>query len=170
PAFFADQCQSWRAGPLRAESALLHGQFDVLHEFWVRIEVQQRGEPAIKLPRLVPLPAAGQLPEILVLVRKRDAAAADPAVNAKNCTLQDQVVHAGKNGVTVADPVANVRDATRVGGAFLECDEVFLIREFGEQFRGDIVSVTDRVVVNHDGQAGGVRYGAEVRERLSRVG
>jgi len=50
----------------------------------------------------------------LVLIRKRDAAASDPPVDAENGALQDKVVHASKDGVAVADHVANIGDAARL--------------------------------------------------------
>ena len=41
--------RTYGAHPFDAEATLLHGEFDVLHEFNVCIQVQQRGEPAITL-------------------------------------------------------------------------------------------------------------------------
>jgi hypothetical protein len=78
--------------------------------------------------------------------------------------------HAGEDGVAVPERVVQVGDAAGVAGAFLEGDEILHGGQLGEQFRGDVVPVADRIVVDHDGKAGGLGHGAEVGQHLVLVG
>ena len=80
----ADQRQARRADPFGAQPAFQHRELDVLHEFRVRVEMQQRREPAVNLARLVPFASAREFPKILVLARESEADARDPAVNAED--------------------------------------------------------------------------------------
>jgi hypothetical protein len=96
-ALFASEREARRAHPLRAKAGLLHGQFDVMHELGMRIQVQERREPSVDFARGFPIAATRQLPKILVLPWKRDATACDPAVDAEDRTLQREIIDAGKN-------------------------------------------------------------------------
>jgi len=66
------------------QPAFLDRHFDILDEFGVDIESKQRRKPAIDFPGVVPLTGASQFPKILVLGRKGDAAARDPAIDAED--------------------------------------------------------------------------------------
>src|SRR5262245_56181668 len=158
--------QARGAHPLGTETALLHRQFYVLHELDVRVEMQQRGEPTIKLTGFVPLAASREFPEVLVFGRERDATTGHPAVDPKDGRLERQIIDAGENRVTVPYPVVQVGNAARVARAFFERDKIFLTRQLCEHLWCDVVRVTDRVIVDHDGQAGGTSYSAEVAHGL----
>src|SRR3954468_23188028 len=88
--------QAGGADPLRAEAALLNGQFDVLDEFDRDVEVEQGSVPAVKLARLFPLAAGGELPQILVLAREGEAHARNPTLGAQQHTLEGEVIDAGE--------------------------------------------------------------------------
>ena len=132
--------------------------------------MQQRCEPAVDFAGLVPLAGAGQFPEVLVLGGEGDAAAGHPAVDAEDGRFQREIVHAGEDGVAVADRVVQVGDAAGVAGAFLERDEVLLAGQLREQLGREVVPVAERVVVDHDRQARRLGHGTEVVERFRRVG
>src|SRR5690242_3748059 len=68
-AFLASQGKSRGSHPLRAQPAFLDRQLDILHKFYMRVQMEQRREPLIKFPRLLPLSCPRQFPEVLVLPR-----------------------------------------------------------------------------------------------------
>ena len=96
--------------------------------------------------------------------------AGDPAFGAEGDALENEVVYAAEEDEAVADGVAKVGEAADVFGGFLDGDDVGLVGEFGEGVRQKIDAVGDRVVVDHDGQAGGIGDGAEVGEGLALIG
>src|SRR5262249_15564839 len=112
--FFPNQRQARRPHPFLAQTTLLDSQFDVLHKLRVCIQVEQGDKPAVESPRLFPSPAAGYLPEILILPRKGDSRTSDPAVYAQNGRLEHQVIHTGEERVASADDIVQVRDTTWV--------------------------------------------------------
>jgi len=155
---------------LAAEAAFLDGELDVLHELDVGVEVEQRHVPAVNFAGLFPLAGGGEVPQVLILGGEGVDESGDPADGAEHDGLEGEVVDAGEDGVAVADSVDEVRDAADVGGGFLDGDEVALVVELGEHFGGDVDAVGDGIVVDEDGQAGGAGDGAEVFDRLARVG
>jgi hypothetical protein len=168
-AFVPFERQSRGSHPFLAETRFLHRQLDVLDELGVHIEMEQGREPAIKNAGFLPFPLAREFPEILVLARKGDARAGHPAVNAENARFERQVINAGEDGVTIADRVVQIGDASNVAGTFLQRDEVFLGGQLGKKFRRQVVRVADRIVINHDRQAGVPGYRPEMRQRLVRI-
>src|SRR5438876_10614443 len=121
-ALFACERKAWGTNPFFAEAAFLHSQFDVLYEFGVRIQVEQRCKPAIKLASFFPPTLASQFPEILVLVRKGDAAAGYPSVNAEDARFEREVIYPRTNRIPAADGVVQVRDAPHIARTLFECD------------------------------------------------
>src|SRR5439155_17369677 len=105
PALFAQERQARRANPFRPKAAFLHRQLDVLHEFRMRVQVQQGREPAIQLSRPAPFAPPCHFPEILVFLRESDPASRHPAVDPQNRALEHQVIHSGENGVAISNRV-----------------------------------------------------------------
>src|SRR5260370_40130320 len=103
-ALCANQRQTRRAHPLAAQAALLHCQLNVLDELGVYIQMQQRRKPPINFAGLVPLTAAGELPEVLVLSGESDAAARHPAGKGQNGDLQHEILHPRDDCVTATPP------------------------------------------------------------------
>src|SRR5438093_5483173 len=118
--FLSHQWHARRAHPFSSETAFLHGQLDVLDKFDVRVQMQQRREPAVDRARFVPTSRARQVPEKLVFARERQTNAGDPAINAQHRGLEHEVVHTDEDGVAIAEQIANVGDAARIAGALLQ--------------------------------------------------
>ncbi len=149
------------ADPFFAEAGFLAEEFDVLHEVDVGIQLHEGLAPAVEGAAFVPATGLGEVPELLVLFGEGDAAATDPAVDAEDGGLEEEVVNAGEDLVAVADDVAQFGDAAGVGAAFLDGVQVRDVGESDEHFRGDIGVVTDGVVVEHPGERGGLGEGAK---------
>src|ERR1044071_5811430 len=84
---FAFERQARRAHPFRTEAAFLHGEFDVLNELRVGVEVEERGEPCVEIACLVPFAMSREFPKVLVLAREGDTAARHPAIDAEDGAL-----------------------------------------------------------------------------------
>src|ERR1043165_2414608 len=123
----------------------------------------------INFASFVPLAGTSQVPEVLIFGGKCDATSGDPTVNAEDSAFEHQVINAGKNGVTIADEIANVGNAAGIAGAFFQSDEIFFDRQFREHFGSNVVRVTDRVVVDHDWQPSGFGGGPEMSYRFGRI-
>jgi hypothetical protein len=157
----AGEGEAGLADPFFAEAGFLAEQFDVLHEVDVGIQLHEGLAPAVEGAAFVPAAGLGEVPELLVLFREGDAAAADPAVDAEDGGLEEEVVDAGEDLVAVADEVAEFGDAAGVGAAFFDGVQVWDVGELDEHFRGDVGVVADGVVVEHPGERGGLGEGAE---------
>lgn len=160
-AFGAGEGEAGFADPFFAEAGFLAEEFDVLHEVDVGIELHEGLAPTVKGAAFVPATGLGEVPELLVFFGEGDAAAADPAVDAKDGGLEEEVVDAGEDLVAVADEVAEFGDAAGVGAAFLDGVQVRDVGELHEHFRGDIGVIADGVVVEHPGKRGGLGEGSE---------
>src|ERR1051325_7885075 len=95
----------------------------------MRIELEKRVKPAVHFSRLIPAAGSGQVPEMLILAREGDAGTGDPAVDAEYRRFQDQIVDADEYGQSIAHFDADFGDSPRVGGAFLDGDQVGDIRQ-----------------------------------------
>ena len=52
----ANEREARGADPFCAQTALLHGQLDVLDKLGMGVQMKQRSEPAVNLPGLLPIP------------------------------------------------------------------------------------------------------------------
>lgn len=154
-AFSADERETWGADPFGTQTAFLDGKLDVLNELDMDVEVKEWGEPAVDFASFVPFTGPSEFPEVLVFSGESDAAAGDPAIDAENGTFEDQIIDAGKNGEAIADEIADIGNSAGIAGTFFQGYKVFFLGQFGEHFRGDVVGVADRVIVDHERQAGG---------------
>ena len=112
----------------------------------------------------------GQVPQLLVFLRKGDAAAGHPTVDPQNGRLQEQVIHTRENLVPIAHLIAQLGDATRVGAALLDGHQIGHIGQLGEHLRGDIGVIAHRVVVEHPRQWRYRGQRAEPMQQLSGIG
>src|SRR5262249_13613312 len=76
--FSAFERKSGGTHRLAPETALLHRQFDILHELDMGVEVQEWREPAVEGASLVPAAAHRQVPELAAFLRKRVDQSGDP--------------------------------------------------------------------------------------------
>src|SRR5947207_9408978 len=116
--------QAWLAHPFAPQAHLLDGQLDVLHELDVRIDLQQRIEPAVQYPGLLPAARTGQLPEILILAGESDARTCDPAIDAEHRRFEQEIIDADEEGIAVSHFDTELGEAPRVRRAFLDGDEI----------------------------------------------
>ena len=140
-----------------------------MHEVEVRIELHERLAPAIECAAFIPLASLGEIPELLVFLWESDAAAANPAVDAEDGRLEEEVVHAREDAVAIAGLIAQLGDAAGVRAAFLDGQQVRDVGELDEHLRRHIRVVADGVVVKHPAQWRGLRQRAEPLLSLARV-
>jgi hypothetical protein len=169
-AFFAFKGEPRGAGEFGAVSAFGDGEFDVLDELGMGIEVEERGIPAVDIAGLFEIALGCQVPDEAVFGGEGVDEAGDPAVDAEDEAFEDEIVDAGEDEEAIADGVVEVGDAADVFGGFLDGDDGGGIGEFGEHGGGDIDAVADGIVVNHDGEVGGGGDGLVVGDGFARVG
>src|SRR5882672_2692763 len=114
PALVAFERQPRCAHPFGPETRFLDGELDVLDELHRRIEVQERRVPRVEIARRAVVACHGEIPEVLVLLRKRESHARDPARCAEQDALQYEVINTAEKLVAIAHDIAQIRDATNI--------------------------------------------------------
>ena len=159
----AAQRQAGHADPLAAPAHDLLGQLDRLDQIVVGVEVEEGHEPAVDGPRrseVAPFEGGDQGDGFL---GEGAGQARHPTRSAQHQPFQRDVVETGHQGVALAIAVGDVGEAARIGGAFLDGDDVRDVGQLVEDVEADAHPVGRRVIVEHDRQAGGASDGTEVR-------
>src|SRR5207245_8168988 len=78
-----------------------------------------------------------------------------PAGNAKRAALDNQVIDAAEDAEPITEGDVGIRDAADIAGLFLDADDLRHANQFFQDIGGNIDTVSDRVVVDHDRQLAG---------------
>src|SRR3546814_1996397 len=90
----------------------------------LRVEVEQRHEPAIDFQRPRMIAAFERRDQFDRFLRERIGEAGNPALRAKIQALERDVVEAREQDIAIAERVAEIGEAARVGRRFLDRDDI----------------------------------------------
>src|SRR3954447_22458135 len=79
--FGSGEGQARGADPFGAESAFLDGEFDVLDELDMDVEMKERCKPPVNFARFLPFARTRQFPEVLIFGWEGDSASSNPTVD-----------------------------------------------------------------------------------------
>jgi len=142
-----------------------------LHKLGHRIHAEQWQEPSIQLIGFLALAGQGQLKQLDGLARKGIHQSGDPAGRAGTHCLHQHIVHADEDLEPIAQHLANGHHPAHIRARLFDRLQVLVLgRKLREVWRQKVGLVSDRVVVEHAGQAGGPDDRGDVLLHLAPVG
>ena len=148
----------------------MFGQFDVLHQLDIGIEVEGWRQNAVQAQGFGKLATLGEVEQLHAFDRPSVGHARHPSHRAKRHAFQQKVIHAAKDVEPIAERVEQVGHAADIAGFFFDGDNFGNVGQALQCFHIHIDAVGDGVVVDHDWQVAGGGDGLVPSDGFASVG